>query len=469
MQTERREIPTSLPDTRFAFGSARRRAPGPEGLPFFGSLFPAWRDPIGLLTRGRETYGDLVRYKFGPYLFFLATDPEIVRHVLVDNAKNYRKSRSYAGLKVVLGEGLLTSEGDHWRRQRKLSQPAFHRERLAGFAATMARATREMLVRWSTEGRSTFDIHREMMRLTFRIVGLTLFSSDVDGDAREVGEALDVALHWANTHAESLLPLPPSVPTPANLRFRRAMRTLDAVVYRLIRERREERRRGTSTKSDLLGLLMEATEEGSSQGMTDEQLRDEIITMIVAGHETTANLLTFAFYLLSEHPHVAEDLRAEASAVFGDRDPALEDVKALELSRAVLEETLRLYPPAWVFERQAIAPDVIGGYPIDRGVVVMLCPYVMHRHPGHWENPLAFDPSRFREAKTTRHRYAYLPFGGGPRTCIGNQFAMMEAQIILSMIVQKTRLELESKGDVALDPSITLRPKRGIRVRRQQL
>lgn len=446
-------------------------APGPKGLPWLGSVLPAWRDPLALFLESRARYGDVVRFKFGPFDYYLVNDPNVVKHVLVDNPKGYTKSRNYLGLKVVLGEGLLTSEGDHWRRQRKLAQPAFHRDKLAGFANQMSTATRDMLSRWTREGGTdAFCIHAEMMRLTFRIVGLTLFSSDVDGDAKGVGQALEVAMHWANDHAESFVRVPPWIPTPANVRFKRAKRTLDDVVFRLIAERRDAAKKSGDFGSDLLGMLMAATEDGGAvgSGMDDQQLRDEIITMILAGHETTANLLSWTFYLLSKHPEVERRVRDEAQRVLGDRDPVLEDMKGLEYTRMVLEEALRLYPPAWVFERQAVVADELGGYRIEPGAIVGLCPYVLHRHPDHWENPEGFDPERFRpERADKRPRYAYLPFGGGPRTCVGNHFAMMEAQILLSMIVREHRLELEPSHSVVLDPVITLRPKHGIQVRRR--
>ncbi|MBX3222087.1 MAG: cytochrome P450 [Labilithrix sp.] len=451
-------------------------APGPKGLPFFGSVLPAWRDPLALMTTSRETYGDVVRFKFGPFDYYLVTDPDVVRHVLVDNAKAYTKSRNYLGLKIVLGEGLLTSEGEQWRRQRKLAQPAFHRSHLAGFADQMSRATRAMLDRWRAEdvGASrAFCVHEEMMRLTFRIVGLTLFSADVDGDARDVGRALDTALRWANDYAESLVRIPPYVPTPSNIRFKRAMKTLDGIVYRLIADRRAQAAANAGFGSDLLGMLMAVVEEGdgasgAGKGMTDRQLRDEIITMVLAGHETTANLLSWTFSLLAEHPEIEARVRDEATRVLGDRDPVLEDVRALEYTKLVIEEALRLYPPAWMFERQSVEADTLGGYSVKAGSIVGVCPYVIHRHPRYWDRPDAFDPERFRpERAEGRPRYAYLPFGGGARTCIGNHFAMMEAQIILAMIVRQERLALAPGHRVELDPLITLRPKHGVRVTRR--
>lgn len=457
--------------------TVRARAPGPRGVPWFGSVFSAWRDPLGLFMESRERFGDVVRFRFGPFQYYLVSDPNVVKHVLIDNAKAYTKSRNYQGLKIVLGEGLLTSEGDHWKRQRKLSQPAFHRDKLAAFANQMSWTTRDMLARWSTEGDAApFCIHTEMMRLTFRIVGLTLFSADVDGEAKEVGEALNVAMHWANDHAEAMIRIPPYIPTPANVRFRRAKKTLDDVVFRLIAERRASAARTNEFGDDLLGMLMAATEEpdagaapgAARTGMDDQQLRDEIITMILAGHETTANLLSWTFYLLSKHPDVERRVREEAARVLGDRDPVLEDVKSLEYTRMVLDEALRLFPPAWCFERQAVTSDTLGGYTIEPGAIIGLSPYVLHRHPDHWENPEGFDPERFRpERSAKRPRYAYLPFGGGARTCVGNHFAMMEAQIILAMIVREKRLELVSSHPVVVDPCITLRPKHGILVKRR--
>lgn len=442
-----------------------RRAPGPRGLPLLGSVLPAWRDPLGFFLEARATFGDVVRFKFGPYDYYMVADPDAARHVLVEGAKTYTKSRNYLGLKLVLGDGLLTSEGEQWRRQRKLAQPAFHRERLAGFADTMAVATRSMLDRWSEEDRersgAAFCVHAEMMRLTFRIVGLTLFSSDVDGDAREVGDAMDVAMHWANDYAEALIRIPPFVPTPTNVRFRRAMRTLDGVVYRLVAERRASE---DGYGDDLLGMLMASTDEGSGSGMSDQQLRDEIITMVLAGHETTANLLSWTFYLLSKHPDAERRVRDEARRVLGDREPTLEDVRSLEVTRMVLEEALRLYPPAWIFERQTAEADELGGYRIAPGSIVGVCPYVLHRNPRLWDNPEGFDPDRFAPDRAQeRPRYAYLPFGGGPRTCIGNHFAMMEAQIILAMVVREHALDLVPEHPVVVDPCITLRPKHGSR------
>ncbi|HEU4404981.1 MAG TPA: cytochrome P450 [Polyangiaceae bacterium] len=435
-----------------------RAAPGPSGLPFFGQTAAAWRDPIGLFLRSQAAHGDVVRLRFGPFDYFLVNDVAAIKRVLVDNAANYEKSRSYAGLRVLLGEGLLTSEGEFWRRQRRLAQPAFHRERLAALAGAMAAEVERMRGRWAGLGPGApVDVHAEMMRLTFAIVGRALLSADLDGDASAVGEALGVCLAWANRYVESFAPAPLWVPTPSNLRFRRARRTLDALVYRVIAERRGRGEPG----DDLLGMLMAASVEGGA--MSDRQLRDELLTLVLAGHETTANLLAFAFHALSSHPHWRAELEGEVDAALAGRAPGFDDLPRLRLTRAALDETLRLYPPVWTFERQAKAPDVLGGFRVPKGSLVGIAPYVLHRHPAHWADPEGFDPTRFLpERAAARHKFAYLPFGGGPRTCIGNAFALTEATIVLAMVLQRHRLERDPARPLRLDPAVTMRPAGGL-------
>ena len=448
-----------------------RRAPGPRGVPLFGNTLGAWKDVLKLMFQSWQAHGDIVRFKFGPYDYLFINDPDAIRHVLVDNNKNYTKSRNYHGLKLVLGEGLVTSEGDHWRRQRKLAQPAFHRDRLASFAQTMVADTSALLDRWAAKDGEVMDVHAEMMRLTFRIVGRTLFSTDVEGESERIGPAITVAMHHANDYAESLVRIPPWVPTPGNFRFKRAMRDLDELVLRIIGERRAAKGAGDASPSlaagphDLLSMLMDARDEETRAQMTDRQLRDEVLTLVLAGHETTANLLTWTWYLLSKHPDAARRVYAEVRAVLGERKPALEDLPKLTYTTMVINESMRLLPPVWAFERQAIAADTLGGFDVPAGAIVGIAPYCLHRHPRYWENPEGFDPERFAQGRGEgRPRYAYLPFGGGPRQCIGNGFAMMEAQIILAMIAQRHRLELVAGHPVELEPTVTLRPKHGMRM-----
>jgi cytochrome P450 len=435
-----------------------RTPPRVRGVPLFGSLFDVWRDPIAMMMRSWREHGDIVACSMGPYEYLFVNDAEAVQHVLVHNAKAYVKSPNYRGIKLVVGEGLLTSEGEHWRRQRKLTQPAFHRDRLAGFGKTMVADATHTVESWSKRVGQTVDVHEEMMRLTFRIVGHTLFSVDLDGDADRIGVAVTDAILHANDYVASLVRMPSWMPTPANARFKRALAVMDGMVQRII----DEHRRG-KPKDDVLSMLMAARDEDTKDSMSDRQLRDEILTIVLAGHETTANLLAWTLFLLSKHPDVERRVHREVTDVVGDRAPTLADLPKLAFTTHVLEESMRLYPPAWSFERQAIADDVVGGYEVKAGTIVALSPYVLHRHPRYWDNPEGFDPDRFSpERSAGRPRYAYLPFGAGPRTCIGNGFAMMEGQLLLATLIQKHRLVLVSGAPIELEPMVTLRPKGGI-------
>jgi cytochrome P450 len=441
--------------------TAKRAAPGPRGLPLLGNVLDAWRDPLELFVQTHRTYGDVARLRFGPFAYYLLNDPAHVHHVLVESHANYTKSRNYRGLRFVVGQGLVTSEGDFWRRQRRLAQPAFHRQRLGAFVTMMAGDTEKMLDRWDRSERAEIDVHEEMMHLTFRIVGRTLFSTDVEGDAQAIGEALTRAIRWANEYVEAVVHAPPWFPTPDNVRFGRAKKTLDDLVFRIIRERRES----GADPGDLLSMLMNARDEESRAAMTDAQLRDEVMTLVLAGHETTANALSWTFYLLSRHPDVARRLKNEVTDVLGGRAPALEDLPRLVYTRQVIEESLRLYPPAWILERQAIASDTIGGFEIEKGAIVGISPWSIHRSTKLWDNPEGFDPDRFRpEGAAARPKLAYLPFGAGPRFCIGNAFALMEAQIIVAMVMQRQVLDLVPGHPVVPEPLVTLRPRHGIRM-----
>lgn len=398
--------------------------PRVPGQPLVGNLLEGLRDRLGMLQRSTD-HGEDVRLRFLHLEYLLLTSAASMHHVLVEQPHRYVKSVNYAGLKVVLGEGLLTSEGSFWKRQRRLVQPTFHKQRLAGFVDTMSECTTAMTERLAQE-RGTFDLHRELMRLTFRIVGLTLLSQDLDGEARAVGDALTLALHWANQHVESIVPIPRWLPTPNNLRFERAKKTLDTLVLRIIDQRRHTPV-DPSRRSDLLDMLLDAKDDDTGETMDDEQIKHELLTMILAGHETTANALTFLFYLLAHHPDVRARMRAEVTAVLGDRSPTPADLKKLEYVTCVIEESMRLYPPAYVFERQAAEDDEIGGVHVPKGTIVVFSPYVVHRSARHWERPAAFDPERFRPAvRGQLGKHVYMPFGAGHRFCIGNNFAMME-------------------------------------------
>ncbi len=469
---------TSSPLSNESAGLVRRDAPeppGPGGITRITNPWTAWRDPIGMFHRVTQEYGNVAMLKFGPLKYVVLNDPQAIRHVLLDNAKNYVKSRNYRGVKLILGNGLLTSEGDFWRRQRKLAQPAFHRERLSSFIDAMTLATDKMFDRWRVRAESgafETDIHEEMMAVTFHIVGLTLLSRDLLGEAEAIGKALGTALYFANDYAESIVNVPLWVPTPKNRSFLRARKILDEMVFRVIAERREARRnqqnsaeKRTKNAGDLLDMLMDAKDEDTGEQMSDQQLRDEVMTMVLAGHETTANALSFSLFLLSKHPDIARRLSEEVATVLQGRTPRLEDLPKLALTKRVLEESMRLFPPAWAFERQALEDDFIHGFKIPKGAVVGVCAYVLHRDAAHWDNPEGFDPDRFLVDPKDRAKYTYLPFGGGARVCIGNAFAMMEAQIVLAKIVQSWSADLLPLTKLELDPVITLRPRGGLRMR----
>ncbi len=433
--------------------STAQLAPGPKGSCLFGSLSEMRRDALGLLTRTARDHGDIARILLVIHLHLL-NHPDYVQHVLQSHHTNYQKDMSYDRMKPLVGEGLLTSNGDFWRRQRRLAQPAFHKQRLVGFAGAMSRNTDNMLERWHAVGEQPVDIGIEMMRVALGIVGETLFSIDLVGEAEEVSQALTLTLEITNERFQQLFVLP-NVPTPQNLRFKRAVATLDRVVNQVIGARRQSGK----DEGDLLSMLMLARDEETGEAMDDRQLRDEVMTMLLAGHETTANLLTWTWYLLSKSPEVERQLHAEVEQVLSGRTPTVEDLPKLRFTMQVIEESLRLYPPAWLFSREAIEADELGGYPIPKGSSVMMSPYITHRHPAFWENPEGFDPERFAlDRVKERPRFAYFPFAGGPRQCIGNNFALMEAQIIIAMVVQRYRLHLVPGQRIEPEPAVTLRP-----------
>jgi cytochrome P450 len=436
----------------------RRFPPGPRGLPFVGVLPYIKHDSLRFYLATTRRYGDIAYLGKG---FFVVNHPDYVKYILQDHNSNYVKGGPINNLKLLVGEGLLTSEGSFWRRQRRLAQPAFHRQRLGLLASAMTDATAEMLERWQTftAGNQPFDVAAEMMRLTLIIVSRTLFGANVSGDTATVSQALTKSLKYVRQRSLSAFPLPAHWPLPRNLQFQHARRDLDAIVYRFI----EERRRSGRDHGDLLSMLMLAKDEETGEAMDDEQLRDEVMTIFLAGHETTANALSWTFYLLSLHPDVERRMHAEVAEVLGDRIPTVEDLPRLSYTRQVLDESMRLYPPAWLISRSPIQDDQIGGYTIAAGESIFISPYTMHRNPAYWDNPEGFDPERFTpEKQAARPRLAYFPFGGGPRICIGNNFALMEAQLILAMVSQRYRLHLVPGHPVAPQPIITLRPRYGI-------
>lgn len=441
------------------------RAVGPRGRFFTGSLSERKKDPLGLFLSTALQYGEAVFYKMGPKRVFQFTNPDAIKYIFQENSKNYIKGVGYDKLEPVLGKGLLTSEGEHWKRQRRIVQPVFHRGNLEQLVQMMADCVQSLEVKWKEKATTAprIDAAREMMRLTLHIASVTLLGIDVSHEADEVGQALSRLLVEANRRILSLWPLQGVLPTPGNLQFRRDRETLNRVVFQIISERRKQLAQQPTGAKDILSLLLQARDEETGEGMSDEQIRDEVMTFFLAGHETTANALSWTFYLLSRYPQAAEKARAEIQSVLGGRTPTFEDLPKLKYTTCVLHESMRLYPPAWIFSREAAGVDEVLGKKISKGSVVILSPYVMHRHPKFWPNPEGFQPERFEaEGFLQKNRYIYIPFGVGPRQCIGNHFALMEMQLVLAMLLPKFQLDLVAGTKVEPEPMITLRPKGGL-------
>ncbi len=434
---------------------------GPAGNALLGNTLQFQRDPLGFLMRAAADYGDVARYRLGNITFHQVNHPDGVQRVLQDNHHNYLKGDLFDIIRQFAGNGLFTSEGELWLRQRRLMQPAFHRSRIAGFGKIMTGRTLDMLAQWEqrAEPGLLLDVADELTALTMAIIAETMFGAHVEKDVATVSQAIEVLL--TDINFRFVVPFYPSLrwPTLRNRRSLAAMRTIDDVVLGIV----EQRRRSGEQWEDLLALLMEARDEDSGETMSDKQLRDEVVTIFVAGHETTAVLLTWAFYLLSQHPDVEARLHAELAEVLDGRTPGVADVPNLRFTRMVIDETLRLYPPAWITNRQAVAEDQVCGYRIPAGAVVGVSPYVMHHLPAYWPDPERFDPQRFApDAAQERPRFAYMPFGGGPHQCIGNSFALLEATLILATVAQRYLLRLPAGAVVTPQPKSTLRPAGGM-------
>lgn len=438
----------------------RQAVPGPTPRELLPRLRELQQDPLEFLLELARRYGPFVRLPVPGLHVFSIAQPDAVKHVLQDNARNYSKrTLQFTNLALVTGQGLLTSDGEFWLRQRRMAQPAFHRQRIAGFGGAMTGAALRMLERWKAKQDGVLDLDHEMMEMTLEVVGLTLFSSDFSAAAKRMVEATLTALDHVIHKAQNPFGPPAWVPTARNRRFRQALGVLDRAVYRLI----EERRARGQPHGDLLSMLLEARDD-EGQPMTLRQLRDELITVIIAGHETVASALTWTWHLLAQHPQAEATLHAELAQVLGGRTPTMEDLPRLPYTRAVFEESLRLYPPAWLITRRATGPDTVGGYPIPKGSLLVLSPYITHRQAEAWPEPEAFRPERFLE-DARPPRYAYVPFGGGPRLCIGNTFALVEGQLILATVAQHYRLRPADPKPVKAAPLVTIRPKGGLWVR----
>jgi len=433
---------------------------GPSSIIPFRFLRVMQRDPIPFFTRLARDYGDAVQFKVGRQVIILLNHPDLIRELLVAQHRCFHKSRVLQRAKIILGEGLLTSEEEPHRRQRRLAQPAFHRDRIARYGEVMVERAAAMRDRWR-DGQ-TFDLHHEMMRLTLSVVAKTLFDAEVEGEEDEIGGALTSLIDLFPLLMNPFSTVMQRFPIPSTFRFRAAIERLDATIYGII----EDRRASGEDRGDLLSMLLLAQdEEGDGGGMTDIQLRDEAMTLFLAGHETTANALAWTWYLLAQHDDVARELERVVDEVLGDRPATAADYPRLQYVEMVLAESMRLYPPAWAMSRLAMEDVQLGEWRVPRDSVVAVSQAVMHRDPRWWPDPDRFDPRRFTpDAKLARPKFAYFPFGAGPRICIGEGFAWMEGVLILATLAQRWSMELVSR-DVKPQASITLRPRGGIRVR----
>jgi cytochrome P450 len=441
---------------------ARPRAtpPGPKPVPVTGlslrDLLAFRRDPPGFLLDMARRYGDLVYLKAGQQNFYLLNHPDLVEAVLVKHHRSFKKGPAVQATRAILGNGLLTSEEGYHLRQRRLIQPMFHRQRIEGYGQAMVHYATQMAARWQPG--VGLDVARAMMALTMSIVGKTLFGTDVEAEAAAVGGAMHTLTEAFAQVNGPLGVFYRTLRLPAVRRAEQARDQLNAIMYRLVAEHRAQGDQG-----DLLSMLLAAQDEDDGQSMTDEQVRDEAMTLFLAGHETTANALNWTWYVLSQNPAAEAQLHAELDTALAGRPPAAQDLPRLPYTRMVLAEAMRLYPPVWVIGRAAREDVALGGYTIPAGATVITSQWVLHHDARYYPEPFVFQPERWTpEAQAQRPKFAYFPFGGGPRLCIGEQFAWMEGSLLLATLAQQWRLRLAPGQRVEPRASITLRPKHGL-------
>lgn len=441
--------------------SSMVRTPGPPGNLGLRNLARFVTDQLDLLRDLSSRYGDTVRMKVLGTPWFLISHPDDIEKIMVEHARIMVRDEYVDVLKRVLGLGLLTNDGEPWKRQRRLMAQAFTPKRIREYGTAMARVSEEGVEPWR-DG-DVINVHQEMSRVTMEIVADVLFGASLSrADVERVRASMEIINEFMANSPEAVVMLPGWVPTPRNVRLNRAVKTIDALLYRII----ERRRAGDEVRDDLLGTLLAAQDEGGV-GMSDQQLRDEAITLFLAGHETTALAMAHTLYLLALHPEIERRVHAEIDAVIGARRPTAEDVKALEYTGRVLKESMRIYPPAWTTGREAAEELELSGHHIPKGSQILMSQWVVHYDRRWFPNPMAFDPDRWLpERAKGLPKYAYFPFGGGPRVCIGNHFAMMEATLLLAVILQRYQLELLPGQHLELKPSVTLRQKGpGLRMR----
>ncbi len=435
-----------------------KTAPGPTPLPIIGNALEFRQGVLEAMQRGHQMYGDVFQLKIGKRHVFVVSHPALAQEVLIDRAAEFPKAQAI--LRLILGDGLVTNT-DHtsWLTQRRMMQPMFHRQRLNAMGDKMVKAGESLLERWQEKDQTMFDLDFEMMQVTLDIITQTMFSSDLRAEASKLGHTLGDALHFLQQRIQSPIQLPLEWKIPTHEKYRANKAALDNLIMSVINERRS-----TQPKDDLLDMLLEARDADTGEGMTDQQLLDEVITIFGAGHETTAHTLTFAWYALAKHPQILEKLHQELDTVLAGRAPTIDDLAKLEYTKQIFEETMRHYPTApSTTPRLALENTTLGGYAVPKGALISVNIYNIQHHSEFWDNPNEFRPERFQN-RQEKHRLEFMPFGAGARKCIGNNLALMEGQLLLAQIAQKYNIILE-QPTMQLEQSITLRAKGGLRVR----
>lgn len=433
--------------------------PGPKGIPILGSAVPFFKDILGFLKSTASRYGDIAYFQLGTRKIYMLSHPDDIQDVLITNNRNFLKSRALQRAKIIVGEGLLTSEGETHLRNRRIIQPIFHNRVIPGFAETMVHFTDEFISDWKES--SVIDVHRKMMEITQRIVVKTLFDAELD----DSGKLIDSLSYILNQFSRFLFPFSEyldKIPIPSNIKCNNALNTIDEYLYKIIQERKSD----VNNRNDLLSLLIQQTEDtGSKNAFNEKQVRDEVVTFYIAGQETTSNALCWTWYLISQNKEVEEKIESEIRTVLGNRLPTYEDLGSLTYIQNTVKESLRMFPPAWVVTRRAINDYRVGEYNIPSGTDIYMSQYVVHYDKRFYDKPEIFNPDRWNNLSGKEiHRFAFFPFGGGPRRCIGEPFAMMEAVLLIATIASKWRMRLAPNFKVEPQPLITLRPKNGLKM-----
>lgn len=432
---------------------AALKACKPPGHPLLGHYLPFRDNTLSFFEQAARDYGDVFALRFGPQRMLIVNEPHLVAEIFHDPSR-FAKEGRWSRLKPMLGEGLLTNEGDAWRRQRRLLVPTFHKQRLARITHHMAEVAEEACRRWLRAPGGRIHVNREMMTVALEVTVRALFNSSVREDSARITEAFMQLQRHILRRLWSFNPLTGRLPTGRNRHFNKALAVLDETVYRLISEHRQS----GQDRGDLLSMMLQVRDEATGQGMTDVQIRDEIMTLILAGHETTANALSWALVLLDQHPTIARRLRDSLHTSLNERAPAFDDLPQLAPVQHVVQESLRLYPPIWLIPRTASRRTQLGPYDVRKGTMVSVLPFLLHRHPAWWDQPERFNPARFAQPDAQRPRYLFMPFGAGPRTCIGQRFAMMEAQIVLATLLQRCHVAID-RPEIHAQPLLSLRPR----------